>query len=40
MVKLKLKNAIGRSIQFEVVDEPVTVPDAAALAPGDPYQFQ
>jgi DNA modification methylase len=40
LMKQRLKDAFGDSVQFEVVGEPVSVPDAAALADSDPYQFQ
>ena len=40
LMKQRLKDAFGESVQFEVVGEPVSVPDAAALAASDPYQFQ
>jgi hypothetical protein len=34
------RDAFGDSVQFNVVGEPVSVPDAAALAASDRYQFQ
>jgi DNA modification methylase len=40
LMKRRLKDTFGESAQFEVVGEPVSVPDAAALAAADPYQFQ
>jgi DNA modification methylase len=40
LIKQRLLDAFGESINFEVVGEPVSVPDAAALAESDPYQFQ
>lgn len=40
LMKERIKDAFGESAQFEVVGEPVSVPDAAALAASDPYQFQ
>jgi DNA modification methylase len=40
LIKQRLIDAFGESIQFDVVGEPVSVPDAAALAESDPYQFQ
>ncbi len=39
-MKGRLKDTFGDSVQFKVVGEPVSVPDAAALAASDPYQFQ
>jgi DNA modification methylase len=40
LMKKRIKDTFGESIQFKVVGEPVSVPDAAALAASDPYQFQ
>jgi len=40
LMKKRLMDAFGESAQFEVVGEPTSVPDAAALAESDPYQFQ
>ena len=40
LMKERLKDTFGGSVQFKVVGEPVSVPDAAALAKADPYQFQ
>jgi len=40
LMKQRLKDAFGDSVQYKVVGEPVSVPDAAALAASDPYQFQ
>jgi len=40
LMKTRLKDALGESVHFTVVGEPVSVPDAAALAESDPYQFQ
>jgi site-specific DNA-methyltransferase (adenine-specific) len=40
LMKERLKDTFGESVQFEVVGEPVSVPDAAALAASEPYQFQ
>jgi len=40
LMKERLKDTFGESVQFQVVGEPVSVPDAAALAASDPYQFQ
>ncbi len=40
LMKTRLKDTFGDSVQFKVLGEPVSVPDAAALAASDPYQFQ
>lgn len=40
LMKQRLKDTFGESAAFKVVGEPVSVPDAAALAASDPYQFQ
>ncbi|MFC1799449.1 DNA methyltransferase [Candidatus Eisenbacteria bacterium] len=40
LMKQRLKDTFGELTQFEVVGEPVSVPDAEALAASDPYQFQ
>ncbi|MCX5772898.1 MAG: site-specific DNA-methyltransferase [Candidatus Hydrogenedentes bacterium] len=40
LMKERLKDAFGESVKFTVVGEPVSVPDAAALAASEPYQFQ
>ena len=40
LMKERIKDTFGESVQFKVVGEPVSVPDAAALAAADPYQFQ
>jgi DNA modification methylase len=40
LMKQRLKDTFGDSVAFKVVGEPVSVPDAAALAASDPYQFQ
>jgi len=40
LMKKRLKDAFGDSVQYKVVGEPVSVPDAAALAAAEPYQFQ
>jgi DNA modification methylase len=40
LMKERLKDAFGDSVQYKVVGEPVSVPDAAALAASEPYQFQ
>jgi DNA modification methylase len=40
LMKQRLKDTFGESAVFKVVGEPVSLPDAAALAASDPYQFQ
>lgn len=42
LIRHRLRDAHGRSVEatYEVVGEPVSVPDAAELASSDPYQFQ
>jgi hypothetical protein len=40
LMKKRLRDTFGESVAFTVVGEPVSVPDAAALAASDPYQFQ
>ena len=42
LIRHRLKDAYGDDIEetYEVVGEPVSVPDAEALAASDPYQFQ
>jgi site-specific DNA-methyltransferase (adenine-specific) len=40
LMKQRLKDTFGESVAFKVVGEPVSIPDAAALAASDPYQFQ
>lgn len=40
LMKQRLRDAFGESVSFRVVGEPVSIPDAAALAASDPYQFQ
>jgi site-specific DNA-methyltransferase (adenine-specific) len=40
LMKERIKDAFSESVKFKVVGEPVSVPDAAALAAADPYQFQ
>ena len=40
LIKHRLASAFGESAEFEVVGEPVSVPDAETLAQSDPYQFQ
>jgi site-specific DNA-methyltransferase (adenine-specific) len=40
LMKTRLKDSFGESVSFKVIGEPVSIPDAAALAEADPYQFQ
>ncbi len=40
LIKNRLKDSFGESAAFEVIGEPVSVPDAERLAKSDPYQFQ
>jgi len=40
LIKNRLKDSFGESAAFEVIGEPVSVPDAKRLAESDPYQFQ
>ena len=40
LIKHRLGNAFGDQAQYEVVGEPVSLPDARRLAEEDPYQFQ
>lgn len=40
LMKQRLKDSFGDAAAFKVVGEPTSIPDAAALAASDPYQFQ
>ena len=40
LIKHRLKDSFGDAATFEVIGEPVSVPDAERLAESDPYQFQ
>jgi len=40
LIKNRLKDSFGEAAAFEVIGEPVSVPDAERLAESDPYQFQ
>jgi DNA modification methylase len=40
LMKKRLQDAFGTEAQFDVIGEPTSLPDAAALAESDPYQFQ
>jgi len=39
-IKERLADTFGGEVQYTVIGEPTTVPDAQALAAQDPYQFQ
>ena len=40
LIKHRLRDAFGDQAAYQVVGEPVSLPDAKALAENDPYQFQ
>jgi len=40
LMKHRLHDMFGDKVQYNVVGEPVSLPDAKALAENDPYQFQ
>jgi DNA modification methylase len=40
LMKNRLRDAFGDDVPFRVIGEPVSLPDAQALATSDPYQFQ
>ncbi len=40
LIRSRLTDAFSGTVPYEVVGEPVSVPDAEALAASDPYQFQ
>jgi len=40
LMKVRLADAFGDKVAYKVIGEPVSVPDAAALAESDPFQFQ
>jgi site-specific DNA-methyltransferase (adenine-specific) len=40
MVRGRLADTFGTAVEYEVIGEPVTLPDATKLAAEDPYQFQ
>jgi len=40
LMKKRLLDAFGTEAKYNVVGEPTSLPDAAALAESDPYQFQ
>jgi hypothetical protein len=40
LIKNRLKDSFGAAATFNIIGEPVSVPDAERLAESDPYQFQ
>ena len=40
LIRHRLTDAFGGKVEYEVIGEPVSLPDAAKLAREDPYQFQ
>jgi site-specific DNA-methyltransferase (adenine-specific) len=40
LMKHRLKDMFGNEAKYEVIGEPVSLPDAKTLAQNDPYQFQ
>jgi len=40
LIRHRLTDTFGGSAEYEVIGEPVSLPDAAQLAHDDPYQFQ
>jgi hypothetical protein len=40
LIKNRLRDAFGEDVKYEVVGEPVSLPDAQALAIQNPFQFQ
>ena len=40
LIRYRLRDSFGEDCRFEVIGEPTSAPDAAALAKQDPYQFQ
>jgi len=40
LMRHRLRDAFGDEVQYEVIGEPVSLPDAQALAESDPWQFQ
>ena len=40
LIRYRLGDSFGKDCRFEVIGEPTSLPDAAALAKQDPYQFQ
>jgi site-specific DNA-methyltransferase (adenine-specific) len=40
LIRSRLTDTFGGKSEYEVIGEPVSIPDAQALAASDPYQFQ
>jgi DNA modification methylase len=40
LIRSRLSDSFGADVDYEVIGEPVSLPDAAKLAHDDPYQFQ
>ena len=40
LIRSRLTDTFGGTVPYEVIGEPVSLPDAAKLAADDPYQFQ
>jgi DNA modification methylase len=40
LIRSRLSDTFAGTVDYEVLGEPVSMPDAAALAEADPYQFQ
>lgn len=40
LIKHRLADAYGEAVKYQVIGEPVSLPDAERLAADDPYQFQ
>ena len=40
MIRSRLTDSFGGRARYQVIGEPVSVPDARSLAAADPYQFQ
>lgn len=40
LIKHRLQDAFGKQVSYQVIGEPVSLPDAETLAKQDPYQFQ
>ena len=40
LIRNRLKDTFGDKAQYQVIGEPVSLPDAESLAKQDPYQFQ
>ena len=40
LIRYRIGDSFGKDCRFEVIGEPTSAPDAAALAKEDPYQFQ